>query len=98
MAAPCIFSSFITQPVLFLPIQFQGPSSLSPCPRMPPFQPHQLPRLPLCFINCNNPLHTPPRALYYLEVAFLSHISFKPLRDDWEEALSGQRLVLAFGR
>jgi len=95
----CTFHGFITQPVLLLPTQLPGSSSLSlPIQNVP-----HLPTLPASpsshylFTHTNNhPLHTPPRVLCYLEIAPLSpipHLLQASQGQLWEEALAGQGLV-----
>lgn len=83
----CTFHGYITQPVVHLPTQLSGSSSLSPSPpiqNVPHFPassaPPPRPQGPTTssFIIIIIPYTPPPRALYYLEIAPLSPIPPPP--------------------
>lgn len=92
VSSPSLFSScppkFQALPPSPLPSRVSSPSSLTSPPSS-----HFL------FVNNNNndPLHSPPRALYYLDISPPSHIFFPTSQGQlWEAALAGQGLVLPF--
>ncbi|KAF6284494.1 hypothetical protein mRhiFer1_009247 [Rhinolophus ferrumequinum] len=78
VSSASLFSScppnFLALPPSPLPSRMSSPSSLTNPPSS-----HSL------FVNNNNndPLHTPPRALYYLEIFPPSHIFSQPLGDNF---------------